>query len=136
MLQHAAGSKFTICLWEEENGACPTLEYLTALEYGGKREREDWARLEFLIKKFSDHGAPTKKESGHSLGDGIYELKAPNGGRIAWFYLPGQIVLCTHGFHKPAGSYRAQIDHAKKVREQARAQTSDSPAAPAPRQRK
>jgi hypothetical protein len=69
-----AGTKFDIYAWGDEQH-CDTLEFLEQLE---KDSNSDANRLLYLITRSANHGPPNNEQQSRSLGDGIFEFKAPN----------------------------------------------------------
>lgn len=125
MQLYAAGSRFSVYLWEEENKDCPALDFLEALARGGKRERGDAATLDRRLRYFAEHGPPAGEERcRYFAGEKTFELKAPGGARLIGFYHPTQpaVVVCSHGFRKPASNraYRPEIERAQAIRERLR----------------
>lgn len=123
LIEFERGDRFTVCLWAEEDGACETLDFLQALQAGGKHEKQDFQTLtEHRIKRMAHHGASYNEEQSKELEDGVYEFKAPGGARLLWVYDKTQkrVVICTHGFHKPSSNrgYRPEINKAKSIRKQ------------------
>jgi len=115
------GSQFDVCVWGEGDEYA-TLDFLDELKAGGKPQQQDYETLvKRRIEQMADHGQIRNKEQCKELEDGIFEFKAGNGSRLLWFYDPEwrAVVICTHGFHKPAGNkgYRPEIARACKVRE-------------------
>jgi phage-related protein len=110
-----AGIKFSIYAWGHED-KCDTLNFLEQLEEDSK---SDANRLFYLITRTAEHGPPTNEQHSRSLGDGIYEFKAPNTARLLWFYDANRIIICTHGFSGKRSSGktpRKEIDRAKEIR--------------------
>lgn len=121
LIPYEAGEKFTVSLLADEDGACEALDYLEALAVGGKKEKQDYETLtRQRIVRMAQHGAIYNPEQSKELEDGIYEFKAPGGSRLLWFYdeTQRQVVICTHGFHKPPSNkgYRPEIRKAKEMR--------------------
>ena len=110
-----AGTKFHIYAWGDRNH-CDTLDFLEQLE---KDSNSDVNRLLYLITRTANHGPPNNEQQSRSLGDGIFEFKAPNTARLLWFYDAGQIIICSHGFAGKRGkgkTPRHEIDRAKEIR--------------------
>jgi len=122
MQPYAAGSEFKIEFWEE-NGECPALDFLKALQKGSKGEKAAAAKLDRLLQSFASHGKPSGEERCHYL-DGkniVFELKAQRQTqRLVGFYHPCErkVVIFSHGFDKPAGNkgYRPEIERAEAIR--------------------
>lgn len=122
LISYEKGVRFAIDLWAEEDGTCEALDFLEGLQCGGKREKQDYVTLvTHRIKRMAQQGAIYNGEQSKELEEGIYEFKAPGGARLLWFYDKTQhkVVICTHGFHKPASNrgYRPEIAKAKRIRE-------------------
>lgn len=72
-----------------------------------------------LFQRHGDQGEIRNIEKCRHLGDGIWEYKAPQGGRIAWFYLKGAIVVCACGVVKKKQKADPNfIQRARAIREQ------------------
>lgn len=122
-----SGEKFSIFFWEESSGACPTRDYIAALESGGAPAQRDAILLRKRIRDLATHGPPQLEQHGHPLRDGIYELKARGGARLFWFYEGGRIIVCSHGAHKPK-NYNVHIKRAQAIRAALKAQADASDA--------
>jgi phage-related protein len=112
-----AGIKFRIYAWGDEHH-CETVKFLEKLD--GDSD-SDAIRLLNLITRTAEHGPPNNEQHSLSLGDGIYEFKAPNTARLLWFYDADRIIICTHGFSGKRGSGktpRKEIDRAKEIRKE------------------
>jgi hypothetical protein len=110
-----AGAKFDIYAWGDEQH-CDTLEFLEQLE---KDSNSDANRLLYLITRTANHGSLNNEVQSRSLGDGIFEFKAPNTARLLWFYDANRIIICSHGFSGKRGkgqTLRREIDRAKEIR--------------------
>ncbi len=94
-----AGAKFDIYAWGDEQH-CDTLEFLEQL---AENTTADANRLLYLIIRTADHGPLNNEQQLRSLGDGIFEFKAPHTARLLWFYDANRIIICTHGFSGKRG---------------------------------
>lgn len=111
-----AGARFDIYAWGDEQH-CDTLEFLEQL---AQESSADANRLLYLIIRTADHGPLNNQQQSRSLGDGIFEFKAPNTARLLWFYDAKRIIICTHGFSGKRGkgkTPREEIDRAKDTRQ-------------------
>lgn len=112
-----AGSVFRVSGWIE-NDACQVLDFLDELEENGD---SDQARLLYLIQKMADHGIIRNKQQVRPLDESIFEFKAPNTGRILFFYDKGHLIICSHGFSGKKGNEKKfierQIKKANRIRE-------------------
>lgn len=95
-----AGRKFTIEGWVE-NGRCQVLEFLEKLANDGDSDAE---RLYNLLKRIADEGVTFSQRQVRALQDDIFEFKAPNTGRILFFYDKGQLIICACGFTGKKGN--------------------------------
>jgi|SRR5664279_1524956 len=96
LLELCAGSSFTIYALEID-GACTMQQFLEQAERLNEDEADSMlALLDWTAKS----GPPRNKEKCREVGDGIYEFKAKSL-RVCWFYEPGRIIICSHGFYKP-----------------------------------
>lgn len=115
--QIKAGAKFTIYAWGDEEH-CETLRFLKQLCEDGN---SDAARRVYLMNRAAEHGITGNEQHYRSLGDDLYEFKAPNTARIIWFYDAGQLIICTHGFTGKRGkgkTSKGDIERAKGIRKQ------------------
>lgn len=111
-----AGTKFRIYAWGDEH-RCEILKFLEKLE---EDSNSDATRLVSLITRAAELGPPNNEHQSRSLGDGIWEFKAPNTARLLWFYDANCIIICTHGFSGKRGrgkTPRREIDRAKQIRQ-------------------
>ena len=128
MKLYAAGSRFRVYLWEEEDGTCPALIFLKELWKSGRGKEDAADVLDRFLRQFGEHGPPRGEERCRFFdGDDVFELKAHAGGgaRLIGFYHPSEnaVVVFSHGFGKPPGNkaYRPEIRRAQAVREQLKA---------------
>ncbi len=111
------GQRFRILAWGDDEH-CEVLEFLEELRGNASH---DAARLVYLINRIARQGAPQDEHQCRTLGDGIFEFKAPSTARILWFYDAGRIIICTHGFSGKRGQGKApksEIKRAKNIRKQ------------------
>jgi hypothetical protein len=101
-----------------ENEKCLVLGFLEELEANGDT---DSVRLNNLIVQTADNGIRYNKTHIRPLGDDIYEFKAPNTGRILFFYDKNRLIICAHGFTGKKGNERkfikTQIEKAKRIKD-------------------
>ncbi len=111
------GAKFEVRGWIEGD-SCQVLEFLKELEENGD---SDGTRLYTLVKRIADNGVTHNQRHIRSLGDDIYEFKAPNTARIMFFYDKNQLIICAQGFTGKKGNedkfIKRQIQKAKGIRE-------------------
>ena len=112
-----AGSSFEVRGWVE-NDTCQVLEFLDELEENGDSDAE---RLYNLITRIADHGITHNKRHVRPLDNDIFEFKAPNTGRILFFYDKGRLIVCSHGFTGKKGNEQRfiakQIEKAVSIKE-------------------
>lgn len=105
---------FRVYAWRDRKMAS-LKEFIETLASEGNSDAE---RLIFLISRTADHGPPQNDHQCKSLEDGLFEFKAPRGARVVWFYEPGKLIICTHGFVKKADKTpKTELDRAKKIRD-------------------
>lgn len=69
-----------------------------------------------LIERIAENGIIRNREKCNPVGDGLYELKHIHV-RILFFYQPGRIIICSHGFWKPNKKKQQEyIAHARKIK--------------------
>lgn len=109
------GASFSILAWGDEEH-CQVLEFLEKLD---EESNTDANRLRDLILRTADHGPTQNIHHYRLLEDKIWEMKAPNGSRIFWFYDANRIIICTHGMvKKKQKANRQDIEKAKLIRQQ------------------
>ncbi len=112
------GKKFEIRSWVE-NDSNVILDFLDELADNGDN---DGARLYALIKRTADNGVTHNKKHFNTLSDGIFEFKAPNTSRIAFFYDENRLIICSHGFTGKKGNadkfIKKQIKKAIGIKEE------------------
>ena len=90
-------SKFTVVMYEKENGEVPVEEFINSLEVKMR------AKLYGLLSILQEKGNMLMEPYSKHLGDGIFELRCIAGNNIArvlyFFYFDGQIIM-TNGFVK------------------------------------
>ncbi len=104
------GKVFKVSGWSE-NGECQVLEFITELANNGDSDAE---RLYNLIKRIADEGQTQNQRHIRSLDDDIFEFKAPNTGRILFFYDKGHLIICAYGFTGKKGNEQKFIAKQKK----------------------
>lgn len=113
------GPHFSIYGWVGTDGKCQVLEFLKKLEADGD---SDGDRLNFLIKRVANVGITHNKRQMRDLGNGIFEIKAPNTARIMFFYDSNRLIICSHGFTGKKGkgnkSSKGQIERALSIRQE------------------
>ena len=111
------GAKFEIRSWVEDDSII-VLDFLDELAANGDSDAE---RLNTLMIRTADNGATNNIRHVRSLGDDIYEFKAPNTGRIMFFYDKNRLIICAHGFTGKKGNedkfIKRQIKKAIAVKE-------------------
>lgn len=123
LLEYKSGAKFKICFWVEADGSCPALEFLQELQADQGERAQDGQTFEKRLESFAQHGPPCGKERCRLLvgSEKIYELKAPHGSRLAFFYdtCERAIVVFSHGFDHPVSNraYKPHYERAEDVRE-------------------
>ena len=85
------GAKYSIAAYCSDNGVS---DVLTFLKDRKTLVATDEAAFKALFAWHGNHGQIRNKEKCNFLEDGIFEYKAPGGGRIAWFYDEGYLVVC------------------------------------------
>jgi phage-related protein len=89
------GEKFTIEWYFDIRGKSISLEYLESLQ------DEEQAKLFELMKLIGNTGVIHNKTKFRSEGDKIYAFK-PQPHRFLCFFIEGQKIIVTNGFHKKA----------------------------------
>ena len=111
------GAKFEIRGWIEGN-SCQVLGFLEELQENGD---SDSKRLNSLIMQTADNGVRHNIRHIRSLGDDIYEFKAPNTARIMFFYDKNKLIICAHGFSGKKGNedkfIKRKIKQAKNIKD-------------------
>ncbi len=105
------GQQFTIVAFGEDDGTCEVEEFLNNRQ---KLSASDEARLQDLFIRHGDHGPIRDSTKCKLLDDRIWEYKAREGGRVAWFYEPGSLVVCACAVAKEKA--REQIQSSSAVR--------------------
>jgi len=111
------GAKFEIRSWVEDDSII-VLDFLEELAENGD---SDAVRLNGLMIRTADNGVTNNIRHIRSLGDDIYEFKAPNTGRIMFFYDKNRLIICAHGFTGKKGNedkfIKRQIKKAVGIKE-------------------
>lgn len=110
------GAIFEVKGWVEK-GSCQTLDFLEDMAANGDSDAE---RLLNLIVRVADNGMTFNKRHVRKLDENILEFKAPNTGRILFFYDKGHLIICSHGFTGKKGNedkfIKKQIKKANQIR--------------------
>ncbi len=122
MKLYATGSRFRVYLWEEEDGQCPSLDFLRGLWSGSEDDQNNADVFDRHLKTFANHGPPRGQERCRFFNnENVFEVKAHSGrgARLMGFYHPveGGVVIFSHGFDKPRGSYHPEIKRAQGLRQ-------------------
>lgn len=110
------GSRFCVTAYGRQDGSSDVFEFLDDRQVLTQVDADAFFQL---FQRHADHGEIRNKEKCRHLEDGIWEYKAPQGGRIAWFYLKGAIVVCACGVvKKKQKAHPNFIQRAQAIREQ------------------
>lgn len=116
-LQHyRTGARWNIWMWVDSE-TCAVLTTLESLQRDG---HVDFEKLGSLLENTSNHGPPRNEQKcrplkGGAACKGIWELKAPGGTRIAWFYGADHALVLTHCF-RHGDSVKAQCLRASTIK--------------------
>ena len=106
---------FEVEFYESPEGSCPVEEFI--LKQDVKMQAKIYRVIELLEMKGNNLREPYSK----FLGDGIFELRAKQGGditRVLYFFVLGSKVVLTNGFvKKTQKTPRSEIELAKKRRD-------------------
>lgn len=106
------GRRLIIVYAVDNKGRSPGKEFFDALPL------EDQAKLMWLFKLLADEGKISNPEKFGNLKEGFFEFKSYQI-RMPCCYLPGGLVLITHGFLKKRDrTPREQIERAKRIFEE------------------
>ena len=112
-----AGAVFEVKGWIEKE-TCQVLDFLGELADNSDTDAE---RLLNLIQRIADQGITHNQRHVRPLDDHIFEFKAPNTGRILFFYDKGRLIICSHGFTGKKGNEQKfinkQIKKANRIRD-------------------
>jgi phage-related protein len=113
-----AGERHTLRAAVLADGSSPASEFFAALEPTSRRA------LNYRLERFAETGRLPAPWQVNALEDGLFELKLSDGSRLvayhAGFRQRGLVVL-THGFVKKSPKTpRAEIERAKRIREEVR----------------
>ena len=105
---------FDVEYYEKSDGTFPAEEFI--LEQNNKMKAKLFRLLVLLEEKGNELREPYSKV----LEDGIFELRATQGGsitRILYFFVVGRKIILTHGFTKKTQKTPpVEIERAKKYR--------------------
>jgi phage-related protein len=96
------------------DGSCETEDFLAQAEHD---DPDEFASMVALLDRTTKHGPPKNKEKSREVGDGIYEFKSKSL-RICYFYDSGKMIICTHGFGKPAKKVQDREIHRARALKQ------------------
>lgn len=107
-------SQFTVDFYRTSNSICPVQTFLDSID---TKMRAKLLRLVLLLE---ENGNELREPYSKPLGNGIFELRAPQGNtiaRILYFFVAGNIIVLTNGFiKKTRKTPRSEIQTAKKYR--------------------
>lgn len=109
-----AGHQKTVVYAVRTNGTSPGHDfYLNKLDDGDK------AKMNALFVRMADHGTITNEEKFKKItGSDFYEFKSFQI-RMPCYFLPGRLLVITHGFKKKSGRISpAEIDTAKRIKQE------------------
>ncbi len=108
------GEVFIVELAVRSDGSCPAKEYLDDLF---RRSKNDWEKIIRSIKRLADVGKVSNPEHFKKIeGTDFWEFKSSQI-RMPCFFLPGSVVVITHGFFKKEDRIRKpQIERMKAIR--------------------
>lgn len=106
--------KFTVRLFEKNNGDSPVEEFLDSLD------NKMAAKVYGMIGLLEEYGNELRLPYSRHLEDGIFELRAKvssNITRVLYFFYVGQTIVLTNGFvKKTQKTPRVVIEQAKEYR--------------------
>lgn len=93
------GQKYYVYAIVLNDGNCPVSDFMEQLKHNNPRSHKS---LLNVIKRHAENGPiwNKKKSRGIEGFTNLWEFKSRQGDRILYFYLPNQITILTHGFHK------------------------------------
>jgi hypothetical protein len=110
-----SGARFIISAYGEDEDRC---EVRSFLEDRQLLNASDERSFQALFAWHGNHGPIRNKTKCNFLGEGLFEYKAPGGGRIAWFYDHNSVVICACGtVKKKQKADPAFIAKARKIQE-------------------
>ena len=112
MLYRVLRSGPAISIWAIllQDGSCPAEDFL------GSLQERDYKRLLSLLERTAQSGLPRNSQKFKKLEGAIFEFKSYQD-RLLCFFLPGQVVVATHGVKKKRErASRTEIDRAKRLR--------------------
>jgi putative component of toxin-antitoxin plasmid stabilization module len=116
------GQQFTIYAYGEDDAHCEVTDFLEDRQVLAAADEK---KFQDLFIRHGDHGPIRDETKCRHLDDGIWEYKARHGGRIAWFYVPGALVICACGVVKKSDKADPEfIRRAKAIRERYRQEQS------------
>ena len=80
------------------DGSCETEEFF---EQADRDNADEFDSLIALLDRAAKHGPPRNKEKSRDVGNDVFEFKAKSL-RVCYFFDKGRMIICTHGFGKPA----------------------------------
>lgn len=106
---------FSVEFYETPQGTFPVEEFIN------EQDIKMQAKLYRLIELLEMRGGELREPYSKALGDGIFELRAQQGGditRVLYFFVIGRRVILTNGFVKKTQKTPApEIEIAKRARE-------------------
>ena len=111
LFQGEAFRIYALCRSRSGIDHCPALEYLDEISEPSRKS------LLSLLKQHAERGPILNRGKSRPLGDGIFEFKSRQGGRILYFYPAGQRgdTILAHGFGK-GSRLETEIARAKAQR--------------------
>lgn len=106
---------YRVEFYETIDGKSPAMQFLNSLDVKMR------AKVDGLIAFLEEYGPSLRLPYSKSLGDGIFELRAEQGGnitRVLYFFAIGERIVLTHGFvKKTRRTPPVEIGRAKRIRE-------------------
>ena len=95
------GKNFDIYVIVLNNSSCPAIDFLEQLKQTNLASHRS---LVNIYQRHADFGQFKNKMKSTPIKGykGLFEFKSKQGGRLAYFYLPGWKTVLTHGFQKGA----------------------------------
>lgn len=116
LIQLYRGSRFCVTAIGRHDGSSDVVAFLEDRQVLSQVDANAFYQL---FQRHAEQGEIRNVEKCRHLEDGIYEYKAPQGGRIAWFYRKGAIVVCACGVVKKKQKADPHfIQRAQAIREQ------------------
>lgn len=109
-----SGTFYGVYAIELNDGSCPAVEFLEQLKVDNIGSHKSMVNI---LARHANFGQIKNERKSKQVRPKLLEFKTYQGGRLVYFYMPGNMTVLTLGFHK--GDRASQFyNRAESIRDQ------------------